>query len=91
MTPNKVKLQAFEAIFEAYRDLDISDFDFEVDALRFFHDEHSNYFTEEEHDLYETIEGLADSAATHFQAIATEEMLEEEREQRSYEGAKHLS
>ena len=85
------KLEDFAFTFDNYRELDVSGYDFEVDALQSFHDEHSNYFTDLDDDLYEAVEELRDVAGEHFDTVAAQEQLEQEVDERRHEGSRHLS
>ena len=77
-------LEDFQLTFDNYLELDADDLYVEVGCWVEFHDEHSEEFTDLEHELYWKIDGIIDVANDHFDAIAKQEEDDERREQAQY-------
>jgi hypothetical protein len=86
------KLQDFQLSFDAY--LEFTDADsFYALKVEFdeFYDEHEHNFDQLQEALWYAVDMLADGAETYWEPIAQHEELEQEMEERRYEGARHLS
>ena len=85
------KLQDKQQTFDNYLELDVSGYDFEKEALEAFYEEFGRYFTDLEEELYWTVDGLSEVCGEYFDGIAAQEQLDQERDERKYEGSRHLS
>lgn len=78
------KLEGFYDLFEAYQDYDFGEFDALVDEFNEYYDNHCDRFDEKHDRLYGMAYDMMDVGAVYFQAIAHEEQLQTEREERAY-------
>ena len=91
MTKYTQKLSDWQQTFDTYLELGVSDYDFEVEAYENFLGEFDQYFTDEEESLCIKIDGLILIAGERFDEVAAQEQLDQESDERSYEGSRHLS
>ena len=84
-------LDGFQQTFATYLNLGGSGYDFEVEAYENFLGEFDQYFTDEEESLCIKIDGLILIAGERFDEVAAQEQLDQESDERSYEGSRHLS
>ena len=74
-------LQDYQLTFDtAEHELTYEEFDFEVEALREFYEEHNEDFTDAHESLYTACEGLVTYAEAYFAPIREQEELEYRRE-----------
>ena len=85
------KLSDWQQTFDTYLELGVSDYDFEVEAFEDFLGEFDQYFTDEEQSLCIKIDDLIIIAGEHFDEVAAQEQLDQESDERKYEGSRHLS
>jgi hypothetical protein len=88
---NTQKLQDYEFTFDNFLELSPSGCEHESGSLQEFYDDNEADFTEEEHELYDVVLGLSQEAMYYYEAELRQEELDEELDQRSYAGARHLS
>ena len=75
------KLQDYQLTFDtAEYELTHEEFDFEVEDLRLFYDEHNEDFSEAHEALYESCEGLIEVAEAYYAPIKEKEEQDYRRE-----------
>ena len=85
------KLEDWQQTFDTYLELGVSDYDYEIEEYEDFVGEFAQYFTGEQEFLCIQIDALTLIAGEHFDEVAAQEQLDQESDERSYEGSHHLS
>jgi len=87
----KQTLEDYEITLANWHELDEEDYKAAVDELQYLYEEHGDYFTQEEFDIYNRADSLIGDAERFYEDEARQEELEQELEERRYEGMRHLS
>ena len=84
MSKYKQELEDYEITLANWHELDEEDYKEVVDELQYYYDEHGNYFTQEEFDIYNRADSLVGDAERFYEDEARQEQLDMEREERAY-------
>jgi ADP-glucose pyrophosphorylase len=78
------KLEDFEFTLANWHELDEEEYKETVDELQYYYEENGDYFTQAEFDIYNRADSLIGDAERYYEAVATEELRDMERDERAY-------
>ena len=85
------KLEDYETTLANWHELCEAEYSVEVDEFQYFYEEHGNYFTQAEFDIYNRADSLIGDAERFYEDEARNEQRDMELDERRYEGSRHLS
>jgi hypothetical protein len=80
----KQTLEDYEFTLANWHKLDEEDYKAAVDELQYLYEEHGDYFTQEEFDIYNRADSLVGDAERFYEDEALNELRDREREERAY-------
>ena len=84
-------LEDYEITLANWHELGEEEYKEAVDEFQYYYEEHGDYFTQEEFDIYNRADSLIGDAERFYEDEAREEQREQELDERRYAGMHHLS
>jgi len=84
-------LEDYETTLANWHELGEEEYKASVDEMQAYYEEYGDYFTPMDFDTYNRADSLIGGAERFYEDEARQEDLEQELDERRYEGSRHLS